>query len=92
MRTGRKARGNAARATGKKPKAGGNVASPGRTSCKKSQQTQSISTTAPAATPTYEQIAQRAEHLWRQGGCLPGRDEQNWKEAEAQLRAELGVN
>lgn len=92
MRTGKKARGNATRAAGKKPKTGGKVASPGSTSGKKPQQTQSTSTTTPAATPTYEQIAQRAEHIWRQGGCLPGREEQNWHKAEAQLKAELRAN
>ncbi|MBN2132628.1 MAG: DUF2934 domain-containing protein [Sedimentisphaerales bacterium] len=40
-------------------------------------------------TPTREQIAERAEAIWRQRGCVPGEDEQNWYEAEAQLRREL---
>lgn len=44
---------------------------------------------APAARLTHEQIAERAKALWLAGGCLPGRDEQNWLEAEAQLKAEL---
>jgi hypothetical protein len=43
---------------------------------------------APAARLTHEQIAERAKALWLAGGCLPGRDEQNWLEAEAQLKAE----
>ncbi len=44
----------------------------------------------PAATRlTHEQIAERARALWLASGCLAGRDEQNWLEAEAQLKAEL---
>jgi len=42
-----------------------------------------------AVTPTYEQIAQRAAEIWKKKGCLPGQDEQNWLEAERQLKAEL---
>jgi len=41
------------------------------------------------ATPSYDQIAQRAQELWKKKGCLPGQDEQNWLEAERQLKAEL---
>ena len=40
--------------------------------------------------PTADQIAERARVLWRKSGCLPGRDRQNWLEAEAQLKAEQG--
>ncbi len=40
-------------------------------------------------TPTYEQIAQRAKEIWTKKGCLPGQDEQNWLEAERQLKAEM---
>jgi len=36
-----------------------------------------------------EQIAERARTLWLASGCLPGRDEQNWREAEIQLQAEF---
>jgi len=49
-------------------------------------------TTTPSvkgATPTYEQIAHRAEEIWKKKGCLPGQDEQNWLEAERQLKAEI---
>jgi hypothetical protein len=42
-----------------------------------------------SATPTYEQVAQRAAEIWKKKGCLPGQDEQNWLEAERQLKAEL---
>jgi hypothetical protein len=45
--------------------------------------------TSPATRLTHEQIAERAKALWLASGCLPGRDEQNWLEAEAQLKAEL---
>jgi hypothetical protein len=45
----------------------------------------------PAAGPTHAQIAERAESIWRKRGCVSGQDEQNWHEAEAQLRAELGI-
>jgi hypothetical protein len=44
---------------------------------------------AAATQLTYEQIAERAKAIWLASGCLPGRDVQNWCEAEAQLRAEL---
>ena len=40
--------------------------------------------------PSYDQIAQRAKEIWKKKGCLPGQDEQNWLEAERQLKAELG--
>lgn len=45
--------------------------------------------TSKTAMPTYEQIAQRAQEIWTKKGCLPGQDEQNWLEAERQLKAEL---
>lgn len=45
----------------------------------------------PSKELTYEQIAQRAEAIWLQKGCQPGQDEQNWREAEAQLKAEMGI-
>jgi len=44
---------------------------------------------APCAGPTREQIAERAQAIWKAGGCKPGRDEQNWVEAERQLKAEM---
>jgi hypothetical protein len=48
---------------------------------------------APAATKTVkitrEQIAQRAHEIWVKNGCKHGQDEQNWLEAERQLKAEL---
>jgi hypothetical protein len=35
-----------------------------------------------------EQIAQRAHEIWVKNGCKHGHDEQNWLEAERQLKAE----
>lgn len=50
-------------------------------------------TQAPAAAKTVkitrEQIAQRAHEIWVKNGCKHGQDEQNWLEAERQLKAEL---
>lgn len=45
----------------------------------------------PGTSLTHEQIAKRAEAIWHKRGCPAGQDEQNWHEAEAQLRAELGI-
>jgi hypothetical protein len=42
------------------------------------------------AGPTQEQIAERAHAIWLQHGCDASRDQANWLEAEAQLKAELG--
>jgi len=39
--------------------------------------------------PTHEQISRRAHEIWLKKGCKPGQDEQNWLEAEIQLRAEM---
>jgi hypothetical protein len=46
----------------------------------------------PRAAPTRDEIAARAEALWKAGGCQNGRDEQNWLEAERQLRSERGLS
>jgi hypothetical protein len=37
---------------------------------------------------TREQIAKRAHDIWVKNGCKHGQDEQNWLEAERQLKAE----
>lgn len=37
--------------------------------------------------PTYEEIAQRARAIYEQSGRVPGRDMDNWLQAEAQLIA-----
>jgi hypothetical protein len=45
--------------------------------------------TSPAygqASPTHEQIAERAYQLWEERGRIHGRDMEDWLNAEAQLR------
>ena len=37
----------------------------------------------------YEKIAKRAYEKWCQRGCKHGTDQQDWHEAEAELRAEM---
>lgn len=37
----------------------------------------------------FEAVAARAAEIWRRKGRPHGQDEQNWAEAEAELRAEL---
>ncbi len=39
---------------------------------------------------TREQIAKRAHDIWVKNGCKHGQDEQNWLEAERQLKVEAG--
>ncbi|MBN1974821.1 MAG: DUF2934 domain-containing protein [Sedimentisphaerales bacterium] len=41
---------------------------------------------------THEQISERAKLIWQNRGCIPGEDERNWKEAETQLKTELGID
>ena len=40
---------------------------------------------------THDLIAERARTIWLKRGRSSNRDEENWREAEAQLKAELGV-
>ena len=61
---------------------------------KKGKQTSSsplVGASMRAGGPTYEQVAERARAIWEARGCIPGQDERNWLEAEAQLRRELGL-
>jgi len=41
----------------------------------------------PRPLPTQEQIARRAYEIWLQGGCVAGRDRENWTRAELELTA-----
>ena len=41
--------------------------------------------------PTHKQIEDRAREIWHRKGCPSGQDEQNWVEAEAQLKKEMGI-
>ena len=40
---------------------------------------------------THDLIADRARTIWLERGRSPDRDEENWHEAEAQLKTELGI-
>lgn len=40
---------------------------------------------------TRDLIAERAQAIWLKRGCPRNRDEENWREAEAQLKIELGL-
>ena len=39
--------------------------------------------------PTEDEIREYAYHLYLQSGCVPGRDLENWQEAESSLRASI---
>jgi hypothetical protein len=41
---------------------------------------------------THGQISERARRIWEQHGCPQGEDEKNWREAERQLKAEMGID
>ena len=40
---------------------------------------------------THDLIAERARTIWLERGCSVNRDEENWRDAEAQLKTELGI-
>ena len=40
---------------------------------------------------TRDLIAERAQTIWLKRGCPRDRDVENWREAEAQLKTELGM-
>lgn len=44
-----------------------------------------------AAALAHDLIAERARAIWLRRGCSPDRDKENWREAEAQLKTELGI-
>ncbi len=57
----------------------------------KSKATKAASSTRRTSTRpklTYDMIAKRAYEIWQTSGCVPGRDQENWKLAEEQLKAE----
>jgi hypothetical protein len=39
--------------------------------------------------PSHEDIAARAEQIYRQSGCIAGRDLENWVQAENELKQQL---
>jgi len=40
---------------------------------------------------SHDRIAERARAIWLARGCSPDHDQENWCDAEAQLKAELGI-
>ena len=44
-----------------------------------------------AAVLNRDLIAERATAIWLERGCPRDRDEENWREAEAQLKTEMGI-
>ena len=79
--------------TGQKARsASGNTHRPKSSKGRNPKQQPAVLSKSEQVTPlTQEQIAERAEAIWQASGYLPGRDEQNWCEAEAQLKAELAI-
>jgi hypothetical protein len=47
--------------------------------------------TLQAVVLTHDLIAERARTIWLERGRSVDRDEENWREAEAQLKAEMGL-
>jgi hypothetical protein len=46
-----------------------------------------MQTTNSNSRPTHDEIARRAQAIFEESGRIPGRDMQNWLDAEAQLLA-----
>jgi len=44
---------------------------------------------AQQAGPSYDQIAQKAHELWEKRGCPDGSADQDWADAEQELRAAM---
>ena len=44
-----------------------------------------------AAVLTHDLIAERARTIWLERGCSSDQDEENWRDAEVQLKTELGI-
>lgn len=76
---------------GKKAQKSGTATMERRNKSSKGTGKKAAKSSKPTVTLTHEQISQRAEAIWHQKGCQPGQDDQNWREAEAQLKAELGI-
>jgi hypothetical protein len=95
MKTRRTADGNATRTVGNDVHARSTKIIPLRgANAGKTRQDASILKLRPALQAvvlTHDLIAERARTIWLERGCSPDRDEENWCEAEAQLKTELGV-
>jgi hypothetical protein len=74
----------------------GNDATSKETTTGSGATTETTTKRSPAAKPrsqvemkiTHDQIAQRAYEIWLAKGRPPGQEEQNWHQAEAELRRE----
>jgi len=95
METRRKADRNTARVASNDVRASGATIIPlrGATAEKTKQDTSILKSrpAVPAVVLTRDLIAERARTIWLERGCPRDRDEENWREAEAQLKTELGI-
>jgi hypothetical protein len=58
----------------------------------KKPRSSSVSAANAGLTPAHQEIASRAEALWREKGCPQGCDEKIWLEAEQELRRRLSLD
>ena len=95
MKIRRTADGNAARTVGNDVQASSRNVIPLRgANAEKTKRDTSILKPRPALQAvvlTHDLIAERARTIWQEHGCSLAQDEDNWREAEAQLKTELGV-
>ena len=95
MKTRRTADRNAARIADNDVRAGStNIIPLHGANTEKTKQDTSILRRQPALQAvklTHDLIAERARTIWLERGCSPDRDEENWCEAEAQLKTEMGT-
>ncbi len=95
MKTRRTTDGNATRTVGNEVQASSRNVIPLRgANTEKMKQDTTILKLRPALQAvvlTHDLIAERARTIWLDRGRSSNRDEENWREAEAQLKAELGV-
>jgi len=95
METRRKADRNTARVASNDVRASGATIIPLRgATAEKTKQDTSILKSRPAVQAvvlTRDLIAERARTIWLERGCPRDRDEENWREAEAQLNTEMGI-
>jgi hypothetical protein len=94
MKIRRTADGNATQTVGNDVQASRRNVIPLRgANAEKTKQDTSILKTRPAfqaVVLTHNLIAERARTIWLEHGCSVDQDEENWREAEAQLRTEMG--
>ncbi len=95
MKTRGTADGNATRTVGNDVQARNrNVIPLGGANAEKTKQDTALLKSGPALQAvvlTHDLIAERARTIWLERGCSADRDEENWREAETQLKTELGI-